>query len=792
MRPAIRFLLRRPVFALTAILTIALGIGANTALFGVIYSVVLRPLPFHQPDQLVQIWQTHPTIPQLQVTAPDVRDWRDQSHSFQQIAAYTFAAFNNITLLGQGEPVVVHATMASSNLFPTLGVQPVLGRTFHDSEEATLQRVAVLSENLWRRKFSADPQIVGRTIRLQDDSYQVIGVVSQHQAFPEWADLWIPLSFIGPQYQNRRKFHPLEIVARLKPGVTIEQAQTEMRTFAIRTAQAHPDTNGTLGISVVALSAQLTNALRPSLLLAWAAVGLVLLIACANLGHLFLARMIERRQEMAIREALGAKPWHLIRQLLAESLLIAALGGIAGVALALTAFQFAGKLSAVYLGNVHWSAFEAPVWLFAIAISLIAGVLFGLPACWQVLRPRKRLAETGRSIIRSQSRLSAVLIACEVAMALLVLSGAALLTRSFAALLNEEPGFQATHVWTIPNLPLRNDFPKSTAFFSTHLEPALRGVTGVLDVAAVNSAPMTLGPTEHTRFATRFGIEGRTFDTGSYPVAQNRWMTPEYFRTLAIPLRGGRYLTEDDRNQPRIVVNEALARRFFPGQNAVGKRLALGVMDPQPQLNLIIGVVGDVRDLGLEQPAAPTLYGIVTAPVMTILVKTADGSSAVATALRNAISRADPEIPVTTIQPLQQNLSDSVARRRSAVILLIVFGAIAALLTAGGIYGMLTHSVSVRVREFGVRAAVGAAPGELVAMILRQALALTLPGLILGIALSLAFARVMKSLVYQVSPVDPLSIAGAGFFLLVLTFLSAWLPARKAAALDPALALRTE
>jgi len=303
---------------------------------------------------------------------------------------------------------------------------------------------------------------------------------------------------------------------------------------------------------------------------------------------------------------------------------------------------------------------------------------------------------------------------------------------------------------------------------------------------------MTLGPTEHTRFATRFGIEGRTFDTGSYPVAQNRWMTPEYFRTLAIPLRGGRYLTEDDRNQPRIVVNEALARRFFPGQNAVGKRLALGVMDPQPQLNLIIGVVGDVRDLGLEQPAAPTLYGIVTAPVMTILVKTADGSSAVATALRNAISRADPEIPVTAIQPLQQNLSDSVARRRSAVILLIVFGAIAALLTAGGIYGMLTHSVSVRVREFGVRAAVGAAPGELVAMILRQALALTLPRLILGIALSLAFARVMKSLVYQVSPVDPLSIAGAGFFLLVLTFLSAWLPARKAAALDPALALRTE
>ena len=532
--------------------------------------------------------------------------------------------------------------------------------------------------------------------------------------------------------------------------------------------------------------------MRPSLLLAWAAVGLVLLIACANLAHLFLARMIERRQEMAIREALGARPRHLARQYLSESLLVAAIGGAAGMAVAAWASQLARKLAGSQVPRLDWTAFEGPVWLFAIGITLIAGVLFGLPACWQVMRPRTGLAAGGRSITRAQSRLSAVLMAGEVAMALLVLSGAALLTRNFAALLGEDPGFQARQVWAIPNLPLRSDWVKSANFLTAQLGPALRSVPGVVDVAAVNSAPMSLGATEHSRFATRFGLEGRTFDRGSYPVAQNRWITPEYFRTLAIPLKSGRWLSEDDRGKPRILVNETLARRFFPHQEAVGKRIVLGVMDPKQEFDEIVGVVGDVRDLGLDQEVEPTLYGIATGPVMTLLVKMAAGSNQSARDLREAIYRVDPEIPVTTIQPLEQNLADSLAKRRFALILLAIFGAMAAFLTAGGIYGLLTQSVNARVREFGVRAAVGAAPGELVSMILREAIALTLPGLMIGALLSLSFARVMKSLVYQLSPADPLSIASAGLLLVLLTFFSAWLPARRAAAVDPAIALRAE
>ena len=792
MRSAVRSLWRRPTFAIAAILTVALGIGANTALFGLIYSVLIRPLPFRDPGRLVQIWETHPALPQLQVTAPDFQEWQKQAHSFEQMAAYTLSAMNTGTLLGQGEPEIVHATMAGSNLFPAMGIQPLAGRAFNDAEDRTKQQVALMSENLWRRKFGADPAIAGRQIRLDNQSFRVIGVVPEQQAFPEWADLWIPLSLIEPELQNKRKYHPLEVIARVKPGVTPEQAQSEIQTITRRLAQAYPETNATIGAYVISLDRAITGPVRPSLLLAWAAVGLVLLIACANLAHLFLARIIERRQELAIREALGARPGHLIRQLLGESLLVAGIGGAGGIAIAVWASQLARKLAMNQIPRVQGTGLDGPVWLFAAGISVIAGVLFGLPTCWQVLRRRTELQASGRSIIRARSRLSAVLITGEVAMALLVLWGAALLTMNFAALLSEDPGFQPKQVWAIPNTPLRSDWDKSHEFLTTRLAPALRAVPGVVDVAAVNSAPMSLGPTEHSRFATRFGVEGRAFDSGSYPVAQNRWMTPEYFRVLGIPLKRGRWLSEADRGKPRILVNETLARRFFPQQDAIGKRLILGVMDPKQTFNEIVGVVGDVRDLGLDQEVEPTLYGIGAGPVMTLLVKTEADSNQFAVALRHAISRVDPEIPIAKIQPLQQNLSDSLARRRFALILLAIFGGLAAFLTAGGVYGLLTQSVNARVREFGVRAAIGAAPGELVSMILREAVALTLPGLIVGVVLSMSFTRVMKSLVYQLSPADPISIASAGVFLVLLTFLSAWLPARRAAAVDPAVALRAE
>ena len=780
MRLALRSLWRKPVFALAAILTIALGVGANTALFGVIYTVLIRPLPFRDPGKLVRIWETHPALPQLQVTVPDFQDF-SQARSFQQMAAHTLSAMNTGTLLGQGEPEIVHAAMAGSNLFSTMGIQPLAGRAFTDAEERGKQKVALISEDLWRRKFASDLAVVGRQIRLDSQSFTVAGVVPQRQAFPQWADLWMPLSLIEPDLRNRRKYHPLEVIARLKPGVTVEQAQIEIQTIARRLAQAYPETNGTEGAVVIPLTQEMTSAVRPSLLLAWAAVGLILLMACANLAHLFLARVIERRREMNIREALGARPWQLMRQIMGEALLVAAIGGAVGITSAIWTSQLLGKLAATQLGRTEWTGFEGPVWLFAAAISVIGGLLFGMPACWQVMRPRLQLAEAGRSIARGRSRFSTILMAGQVAMALLVLAGVALLTRSFAGLLNEDPGFHAAQVWVVPNLPLG----------VTPFRPGLLRTAGVADVAAINSAPMSLGSTDHSRFATRFGIEGRVFNPGNYPVAQNRWGSPEFFSLLGIPLRSGRWLRETDRNQSQILVNETLARRFFPRGEAVGKRLIFGVMDPKQQAAEIVGVVGDVRDLGLDQEVEPTVYGIAATPVMTLLVKTA-GPGAFAAQLRDAIHGLSPDIPVSRIHPLQQDVSESLARRRFALILLAIFASLAAFLIAAGIYGVLAQSVNGRLREFGLRAAIGAAPAELVRMILREAFVLMIPGILVGVVLSLAFARAMRSFVYQLSPADPLSIGSAAAFLFVLTFLSAWLPARRAAAVDPATALRTD
>ena len=776
MRPAVRSLRRLPAFALAAILTVALGVGANTALFSIIYAVLIQPLPFRDPGKLVRIWETHPALPQLQVTAPDFRDWRSQSHSFKAMAAHTASAMNTVTLLGQGQPEIVHGTMATSDLFSTMGIQPIIGRNFTGAEDRAKAHVAVISESLWRRKFASDPNIAGEQIRLDKDSFTVVGVVSQRQAFPEWADFWMPLSLVGPDYLDRRKYHPLEIVARLKPGVTVEQAQTEIQSIARRLAQEYPDTNATVGAFVIPLAREMTRDVRPALLLAWAAVGLVLLMACANLAHLFLARMIERGDELRIREALGAGASHLIRQVLSESLVLAAVGGALGVALAIGASQLVPN---------EPKAWQAPVWLFAIAISVAAGVLFGLPACWHVLRDRRRLTVSSRSVVRGRARIGSVLLAGEVAMAFLVLAGAALLARNFAALLSEPPGFESARVLEIPNLPLRGDWDKI-------LLPTLRRIPGIQDVAAVNSAPMSLGPTEHSRFATRFGIQGRTFDSGSFPVAQIRWLTPDYFRVLQIPLRRGRLLSDSAADQNRVLINETLARRFFGNQDPVGQRLILGVMDPKQSALDIAGVVGDVRDLGLDQEVEPTFYNVSGGPVMTLLIRTASDPTQFAPAIRAAIQTFDSQIPISKIQPLSQNVADSLARRRLALMLLGIFGAMAALLTAAGVYGLLAYSVNTRVREFGVRGAVGASRWDLVTMILREAAMFIAPGLAAGLILALAFSSLMKSFVYRLSPLDPWSLASAAAFLVLLTLISAWIPARRAAAVDLATALRAD
>lgn len=793
LRQAFRSLRRRPAFALAAILTIALGVGANTAVYQVIDAVLLRPLPFREPQRLVQVWENTPLLPQLQAAVPDFQDWRAQAHTFTGMAAYTFEAINHVTLIGQGEPEVVQATNATGDLFSTMGIQPLLGRAFSAADESGKRPVALISEKLWRRKFASDAAIVGRAIQLETLSFTVIGVVPRRQAFPEWAEVWLPFSWIEPQLLQTRKYHPLEVVARLKPGVTEAQAQTEMRTLAARLAAGHPETNGRVGAHIVPLAREITGGVRPALLLVWAAVGLVLLMACANLAHMLLARMLDRRHEMAIRVSLGAGRGRLIRLVLTESLLLALAGGASGAVLAVGAGGVLQRMAQGRIPRLESAGLASQTPFFVLALSILCAALFALPAIAQAVRAEAG-QPAGRSMSRPRSPLGACLIAAEVAMAFVVLMGASLLVRSFVGLLSEDPGFRPHGVLAM-ELPMpssRYDWPKSAQFWKTQLMPAVRSLPGVREIAGVNCAPMSLGPTELTRFATRFGIEGRAFEPGRYPVAQLRWVTPDYFRVLGIPLKSGRWLTEADDGRPVYLINETLARRFFPRADPTAHRLIMGVMDPQPFPAAIAGVVGDARDLGLDETVQPTLYLLSISPGMTLLVKAAGSPAALAAPIRDLIHQADPGIAVLKAAPVDSYVADSLARRRFALTLLAAFGGLAALLTAAGIYGLLAYSVSGRAREFGIRAALGATPASLQRLIAREGAAVAIPGLAAGIALSVGCARWMKALLYRLSPMDPLSLAGVIVLLSAITALALWLPARRAARVDPGVALRIE
>ena len=648
----------------------------------------------------------------------------------------------------------------------------------------------LISEKLWRRKFGADPAIEGKRIVFSSVGFTVIGVISDRQAFPAWADAWIPLSLLEPELKNRRKSHPLEVVARLKPGVNLEQAEAEIQSISQRLARSYPDTNGTVGARLVPLERQITGDVRPSLLLVWAAVGLVLLIACANVAHLLLARIEEQRDEMAIRFALGAGAGHLIRHVLTESLMLSAVGGAAGTGLALWMNGILRNMAQGQIPRLEGNGIGVPVWIFAITATIFSGLLFGLPACWEVLRRRRRI-ENGRTVTRARSRTGSIMIAAEVTLAFVVLAGAALLLRSFAVLLSEDPGFRATGVIAV-DVPAFRSWEDSWRFFDTRVLPAIRSLPGVRDAAVVNCAPLSLGPTEQSRYSTRFGIQGRDFPPGQYPVAQVRWVTPDYFRVLGIPLKHGRLLTNADESKAIYVINDTFAQRFFPGQDPLAHRIITGVMDGQALPVEIAGVVGDVRDLGLDREAEPTLYLIQASPVMTLLVKTSGDLAQSMSTIRETLHRIDPELPVTNLQPLDQYVRDSIARRRFALLMFGAFGGLAALLTAIGIYGLLASSVNARTREFGVRAAVGATPATLIRMVMGEIATVVVPGLAAGAALAFGLAGLMQSLVYRLSPTDPWSIASAGLFLALLAALSAWLPAWRAARVNISAALRSE
>ncbi len=797
LRWALRTLWRNRGFALAAILTVALGVGTNTAVFSVVRGVLLRPLPFRSPDRLAMLWQTHPALPLLQVTAQDFEEWRATSHSFEQMAAYTLEAMNKISLIGYGEPAEIQATMMSANLMPMMGIEPLAGRGILPSEYQGREHVALIGENLWRRKFGADRSIVGKPIRLEGDAFTIVGIVPRRNAFPVWADLWLPLSLLEPDLQTNRQFHPLEVVARLRPGVSQASAEAELQTIARRLAQDYPRTNKTLGAAVIPLAEHVSGAARPALLVAWAAVGLILLIACVNVAHLLLARGASRKKEAAVRAALGARRGQLIRLFLAESVSIAVLGGLLGLAMAWYLTPALTSLAAGEIPRLAQVSIDRGVFLFTFAISALCGVLFGLPAALQGARADlSEVLKQGGGISGGPRhvRIGGVLVLAEVALSLAVLIGVGLLVRSFAALLQVDAGFRPHNLLTMQvHLPTGQDgWPRAWTFFHDMLFPEIRKLPGVTAVAAANTAPMMIDRTEHSRFATRFGIAGRTYESGRFPVAQIRWVSPDYLQVMGIPLKRGRYLTDSDHNKPFMVIDETLARRFFPGQDPVGKRILMDVMTPKPHAVEIAGVVGDTRDFALDIVPDPMLYSVDMSPTMDLIVRTSGDPAGLGAAIRRAALSASPALVVSEAHTMDRVIEDSLALRRFALLLVGGFAMLALALAAIGIHGVVSYSVTTRTREFGLRMALGAQRRDVAGLLIRESLATLAPGIAIGCAAGFALTRIMASLLYNVTATDPLTYLGAAAFLTLVALVAMYIPARRATRIDPMRALREQ
>ncbi len=793
----LRTLRRNRAFTLAAVLTIALGVGANTAVFSVVRAVLLRPLPFRDPARLVMLWQTHPAIPQLQVTAPDFEEWRASARGFDQMAAYTLQAMNKISLIGYGEPEQIQGTMTSANLLPMMGVTPLAGRSILPSEEKAREHVALISESLWRRKFAADGSIIGKPIRIETESFIVVGIVPQRNAFPVWADFWMPLSLLEPQLETNRQFHPLEVVARLRPGVSVASAQAEMQALAGRLAEAHPATNKTVGTVVVPLADEVSGSVRPALVAVWAAVGLILLIACVNVAHLLLAQGASRKKEAAIRVAIGARRSQLVRLFLTESISIAVIGGAFGLLLALSLTPRLASLAAAEIPRLAQVSIDGGVFLFAFAVSALCGVLFGLPQAIESARtdPSEVLKQTGGvSFALRHGRIGGFLVMAEVALSLAVLIGAGLLVRSFAALLEVDPGFRADHVLTMQvHLPVsKYNWDRAWDFFHDILLPKIRAVPGVTEAAAANTTPMLIDRTERSRFATRFGVVGQTFEPGRFPVAQTRWVSPEYWRAMGIPLKMGRYLREADHNKPVTLITESLAQRYFPGRNPVGGQILLGVMTAKPSAVEIVGVVGDTREFALDIEPEPVLYSVDISPTMELVVHTAADPAALAPAIRRVARSTSPDLGIDQARSMQQVVADSLGQRRFALLLMGGFALLALVLAAIGISGVVAYSIATRTRELGLRMALGAQYREVIGLLLRESLALVGTGLIAGCVLAFAFSRILATLLYGVTAMDPLTYTGAAIFLMLVAMAAVYVPARRVVRLDPMEALREQ
>jgi putative ABC transport system permease protein len=795
-----RILIKNPAFTAVAILTLALGIGANTAIFSVVNAVLLRPLPYPEPERLAVIWETEPSGPGelFPDTGPDFLDWQAQNHVFEGVAAVTISG---ATLTGSGEPLQLRGLEISPNAFRVLGVQPLQGRTFAPDEGPSgRDRVVILSYGLWQGTFGGEQGLVGKKITLDGEAHEVVGIMSPDLRFPAiWGrqpQFWKPIKLDEPNWKKERGNHWLWVLARTKKDVSLSKATAEMEILSTQIAKQYPRTNTGVIARVKGLHEQLTGDVRPVLLVLFSAVGFLLLIACVNVANLLLGKSVGRNREIAIRLAVGSGTLRLVRQLLTESVLLFLLGGLAGMIVGFGAMRLlVSAAPSGYLPDVISIHLDTRVFAFTFLVAFITGTLAGLVPALHASRVNLNdmLKESGSAVAAPHNIARRLLTAGEIAMALVMLIGAGLAIKSLVRLLGVELGFDPQQVVTA-RVPLPDKrYPKESqqAAFYQSLQERVRSLPGVVSAAAASQLPLNGGSNGVVY------IEGQPApkDMWSSPLVWWCEITSDYFRTMRIPFLGGRdFLRTDTPDAPPVaIINETMARRFWSGQDAVGRHFKHSPEDKK--WITVVGVVGDVRESGLDMPATPEAYfpqAQSASSYLALIVRTANDPLSQVSAIRGVIHSLDKDLPLIEVQTLADLVSESSQERRFVTLLLGLFAAVGLVLASVGIYGVVSYSVAQRTREIGIRMAFGAGIGSVVNMVLGEGLKLVLIGVGTGIAGAWALTRYLTKLLFGVRPTDPATFVGVAFLLTCVALAACYVPARRASRVDPMVALRCE
>src|SRR5262245_47926393 len=794
-----RMLLKSPGFTAIAVITLALGIGANTAIFSVVNAVLLRPLPYPDPAALVRIYEketdTAIRSERLEVAPANFLDWQRQSRTLVGIAAW-----------GQGEQALasqdladtVVAAFVSYNFFSVLGVRPLWGRVFTPEEDRPdHDEVALLGYGLWQRRFGGDPNIVGQRVNLDGAQYAVVGIMPAGFQYPRGAEIWTPLSLNANQTQMREA-HFLQVIARRRPDASLAQVGSEMETIADSLARQYPATNKNWTVNVVPLLEDEVGQVRTTMLMLMCAVGLVLLIACANVSSLLIARGATRRTEITIRSALGASRWRIVRQLLTESAMLACLGGGLGLFLALWGTDALLALSPSEIPRMETARVDLYALGFTLAVTVLAGLIFGLLPALQASRINlhESLKEGGRSAssASAQKRIFGALVVSEIALALIVLAGAGLLLNSFLRLLRVDIGIQTSNLLTVEvNLPSARysgaDYRAQRLNFYGEVIERIGGLPGVASVGAIDSLP--LGGDQR---GWSFRKEGQTLAPSERPVAGFQVATTDYFRAMGIQIRRGRAFTESDREgaQQVAIVNESFARHFYPNEDSLGRRI---IIRNRQEASEIVGVVNDIRHFGPDKAPGPEIYvpyNQLVVGAVPLVVRTKSEPEALIGAVRREIRAVDREVAIGKVRTMTQMMSSTLAERRFALLLLGAFAAVALSLAAIGVYGVMAYAVTQRAREIGIRMALGARAADVLRLIIKQGLSLALIGVVIGLAGAFALTRLMKDLLFGLSATDPLTFIVIALLLTFSMLLACWIPSRRAMKVDPIVVLHCE